>query len=277
MTDNLESNRHCRDVIQAFDHDRYLTVLYAKQEKRDALFALYAFNYEISRIRESVSEPMLGEIRLQWWRESVEDMYQGTLRNHEVIPALAKAITQNELPKKRLIDMIDGRAQDLYDESPADMTALEDYLVKTVGNLISLAVHILGQRDIDDLARRLGLAWGLIGLIRAVPYHLSLKKNFMPMDLMAKGARLLSPDYPEATKTVIRKLCQQAEQHLDHIRNNKKHIAPDSRSAFLLAALARSYVKTIKKADYNPFRLEEKADAFFRQGRLLMAALFNRI
>ncbi|MCK5425801.1 MAG: squalene/phytoene synthase family protein, partial [Emcibacter sp.] len=61
MTDTLENTHHCRDLVNSFDHDRYLTILYAPEEKRNALYALYAFNYEISRIREGVSEPMLGE------------------------------------------------------------------------------------------------------------------------------------------------------------------------------------------------------------------------
>jgi len=71
------NNDYCRDVVARFDHDRHLITLYAPQDKRGALCALYAFNYEISRIRESVSEPMLGEIRLQWWHEAIDDIYDG--------------------------------------------------------------------------------------------------------------------------------------------------------------------------------------------------------
>lgn len=280
MTDTLENNTHCCDLVNKFDHDRYLTILYAPKEKRDGLYALYAFNYEISRIREVVSEPMLGEIRLQWWREAIDDIFQDTIRNHEIIPSLAAAIAEHNLSRDMLMAVIEGRTQDIYDENPENMATLEDYLSMTAGNLSCLAVHILGQRDIDDLARRLGIAWGYVGLVRAVTYHTSLKKSYIPLDLIEKhriDGRFLSQDQPENMKSILKEFCQQAERNLNYISENKKRIGSESRSVFLLAALARSYLKTIKRADYNPFRLEEKADAFFRQWRLLMSALLNRI
>ncbi len=81
-----ENNRYCLDLVKKSDHDRYMTILYAPPDRRDDLSALYAFNYEISRIRESISEVMLGEIRLQWWREAIDDIFQGTTRKHDIIP-----------------------------------------------------------------------------------------------------------------------------------------------------------------------------------------------
>ncbi len=281
MAEFKDKDSSCADLTQRHDHDRYLTALYAPEDTRQGLFALYAFNYEISKIRQTVSEPMLGEIRLQWWREAIDGIFQGAPRSHEVIQPLAQTIERHDLPPENFLAMIDGRTQDIYDESPADMAALDNYLSLTGGKLTCLAVHIAGQKDIDDLALEMGKAWGYIGLIRAIPYHLSLKKNFIPAELMDQHglgkSRFLSPDEPAKNAPVIMELCRQAEQHLDFIHRNKGRIKGASRSVFLLSALARSYLKTIKKADYDPFRLEEKADAGFRQGRLLLSALFNRV
>ncbi|VAX04580.1 Phytoene synthase [hydrothermal vent metagenome] len=281
MTENSAPHLYYQRMVDKYDHDRYLTILYSPAEKRSALFALYAFNYEISKIREVVSEPMLGEIRLQWWREAIEGIFQGDMRNHEVIPTLSAAITQNEICRDSLMTIIDGRAQDLYDEALKNNAELEKYLSQTAGKLSCLAVHILGQRDIDDLAQRLGIAWGYLGIIRAVPYHLSLKKNYIPADLMNKyglsHAKFLSPDGAAETKSIIQALCHQAQQHLDHITANKGRIETTSRSAFLLTSLARSYLQTIKKADFNPFVLAEKKDALPRQWRLFISAMFNHI
>lgn len=277
MTDTLENKHHCCDLVNRFDHDRYLTILYAPEEKRASLCALYAFNYEISRIREGVSEPMLGEIRLQWWREAIDDIFQGIIRSHEVMPSLAAAITEHNLSRDLLMAIIEGKTQDIYDENPEDMAALENYLSLTAGNLSCMAVQILGQRDIDDLARRLGIAWGYVGLIRAVTYHISLKKSFIPLNILKNNDKFLSPDHPEVMKSILQEFCLQAEQHLKFIRENKSRISPEARSVFLLSSLSRSYMRTIKKADYNAFKLEDTADAFSRQWRLLMSALFNRI
>src|SRR5436190_14638459 len=82
-------------IVRRHDRDRYQTALFAPADRREALFALYAFNYEIARVRESVTQPMLGQIRLQWWREAVAAAYDGTpARRHEVVEPLSAAIRQ---------------------------------------------------------------------------------------------------------------------------------------------------------------------------------------
>jgi len=86
------------------DHDRFQTGLFAPARKRNTLFALYAFNYEIARVRETVTEPMLGQIRLQWWREVVETAYAGTApRQHVVAIALTEAIREFALTRANSI------------------------------------------------------------------------------------------------------------------------------------------------------------------------------
>src|ERR671922_1960026 len=82
-------------LVRRHDRDRFQTVLFAPAARREALFALYAFNYEIARVRESVTEPMLGQIRLQWWRESIAAAFDGgPVRHHFVVEALAAAISE---------------------------------------------------------------------------------------------------------------------------------------------------------------------------------------
>ena len=64
-----ENYRHCEALVRAADKDRFLATLFAPADKRGPLFALYAFNAEITSVRERAREPMPGEIRLQWWRD----------------------------------------------------------------------------------------------------------------------------------------------------------------------------------------------------------------
>lgn len=281
MADFRDDDRYCQELIKQVDHDRYLTVLYARAARRPALFALYGFNYEISRIRQTVSEPMVGEIRLQWWREAIDDIYQDIIGPHDILPALAAAIGEYDIGRASLMGLIDGRVPDLYDEPLKNIAGLEEYLGQTAGNLSCLAVYILGQRDIDDLAQRLGMAWGYVGIIRSLAYHSSLKKSYIPLDLKKKydlpEEVFLIPDQAARIKAPLQELCQQALHHLAYVTAGKARINRDSRSVFLLAALTRSYLKTIKKADYNPFMLAEKADALPRHWHLLTSALFNRI
>src|SRR5215831_19928675 len=72
-------------LVQRHDRDRYQTVLFAPAAHREALFALYAFNYEIARVRESVTEPILGRMRLQWWRENIAAAFEGNTIRHQPV------------------------------------------------------------------------------------------------------------------------------------------------------------------------------------------------
>src|SRR3954447_14801823 len=81
-------------IVRRHDRDRYQTALFAPSDRREALFALYAFNYEVARVRETVTQPMLGQIRLQWWREVIAASYAGApARGHEIVQPLVTTIT----------------------------------------------------------------------------------------------------------------------------------------------------------------------------------------
>src|SRR4051794_33905271 len=95
---DAEAARYSAEQVRRFDHDRYLCTLFLPGAARADVLALYAFNVEVARIRESVREPMMGQIRLQWWREIIENAPRGDLRNHPVALALASAIRGRSLP-----------------------------------------------------------------------------------------------------------------------------------------------------------------------------------
>ncbi|HTT79866.1 MAG TPA: squalene/phytoene synthase family protein, partial [Stellaceae bacterium] len=115
-------------LVRRHDRDRYRTALFAPAARREALFALYAFNYEIARVREIVTQPILGQIRLQWWREVIAAACAGTPpRQHEVAQQLSDAIGRFALCRELFERIIDAREADLADRAPADLAALEDY------------------------------------------------------------------------------------------------------------------------------------------------------
>src|SRR3954465_2814920 len=115
-------------LVRRPDRDRYQTALFAPADRREALLALYAFNYEIARVRETVTQPMLGQIRLQWWREVLDAAYGGAPpRNHPVAVALTAAIREFGLTRELFDRLVDTRERDLVDEPPPSLAVLEDY------------------------------------------------------------------------------------------------------------------------------------------------------
>jgi len=276
-----ELETYCAGQVRKYDYDRFLVTLFAPAELREDLFSLYAFNHEVAKIREAVSEPMLGEIRLQWWREAIEGIAEGKPRNHEVVLPLAEAIQKHGLEAEMFIKVIDTRAADIYDENPKTLTDFEDYLGATSGNLMKIAAMICGERDEDvlSLSYDLGQVWGLIGTIRALRYHISLGRLSLPQDIMddygVSRQGIMAMEEGENIKNLVQVLCVSAQQYLDQIVSDKKIIAKQIRPIFLLVALSRSYLNMIKKADYNPYKINEKASMFPRQCRLFFSALFG--
>ena len=159
---------YCLDQVRRFDRDRYLAALFAPAEPRADLFALYAFNLELAKIREVVREPMMGLIRLQWWRDCIGEIYGGKGRRHQVAQPLAQAVARHRLPRHLFERLIDAREADLDGAPPADLAALRAYGAATGGTLLELAARIAATGheaapEVLQAARDLGTAWALIG------------------------------------------------------------------------------------------------------------------
>src|SRR6201996_7562150 len=135
---------YCAELVRNADRDRYLAALFAPAEHRDALYALYAFNAEIERVREAAREPMPGEIRLQWWREAIQGERSGEASANPVAAALLDVIGRYGLPTAKLDEFIEAHRFDLYDEPMATVADLETYARATASAVIDLAARILG-------------------------------------------------------------------------------------------------------------------------------------
>jgi hypothetical protein len=153
-------------VLRAADPDRYFASLFAPAALRPHLVALYAFNAEVARIAENVREPMLGAIRLEWWRETAEGAAAGKARNHDVARGLAALFAGTTVELGALEAIIAARAFDSSADRFADFAALEKYLDATSGALMRIAAAILGGDPLR--VGEAGLAYGLAGILRSL-------------------------------------------------------------------------------------------------------------
>ncbi len=173
---------HCLELVRAADRDRFLASLFAPDSKRAALLALYAFDVEIAGVRNKVSEPALGEIRYQWWRDTIAAIYRGETSPHPVAQELARAIETGDLPQKPLQDLVKAREFDLYDDPMPDVATLEGYLGETSSALIQMASLILVGPEANASAEAAGLAGVAYGIARFI--HV---QKFMPLGFDAKA------------------------------------------------------------------------------------------
>src|SRR3954451_17058742 len=130
---------HCEALVREADKDRFLATLFAPAKYRRPLFALYAFNVEIARVREQAKQPMPGEIRLQWWRDVFGAGRHGEARANPVAAALLETVVRYRLPPGAFTELIDARAFDVYDEPMGSLGELDAYASKTSSSLIAPA------------------------------------------------------------------------------------------------------------------------------------------
>src|SRR5436305_9654489 len=150
---------YCGALVHQHDRDRWLASLFAPADKRPHLNALYAFNIEVARIGAVVSDPMPGEIRMQWWTDALEDAARGDVRAHPVAHAFLDTTDKCGLPRADFAALIEARRFDLYDEPMPDVPALIAYCDATASCLFRAAAQILSAEQAADAAHAAGIAY----------------------------------------------------------------------------------------------------------------------
>ncbi|MBR0674035.1 phytoene/squalene synthase family protein, partial [Neoroseomonas soli] len=172
---------------RSHDPDRYLCALFAPAEKREAIFALIALNHELARAREAAANPMAALIRLQWWRDAVEEAGTGRPpRRHEVAEPLHAAITAGLLDPEGLLALVDAREAEAEEDGLATEEAFVAWLRGTAGGWSAVAGRALGaSADEAEVLRALGAAYGLAGVLRSVGAHAAQGRCLLPGDRLA--------------------------------------------------------------------------------------------
>ena len=252
---------HCEALVRAADRDRFLATLFAPRERRDALFALYAFNVEIARVREVVREPVAGEIRLQWWSDVLAGEGRGDRGPSGRIGLARDAWRATDCRRQRLQTTIAARRFDLYDEPMAALADLEAYAEGASSSLIALAAQILngaGASDIDALSRHAGLAHAIAGLLKAFPFHAARGQLFVPLELLERhGADREDVRAGRATpqlRAALADLRGSARRHLRQAQElARDRVAVRRMPALLPVALAGPTLARMERRDYDPF------------------------
>ncbi len=269
--------------VRKYDNDRFLTSLFAPADRREALFALYAFNLEIAKTREVVSEPLLGQMRLQFWRDGIAAVYEGgPVPRHAIMEPLAAAVAAHGLTRVHFDRLIDAREADLEDAPPADLDALLGYAEATAVPLARLALETLGVRDEEagQAGRHVAIAHALAGILRAVPFHARQHRQLLPADRMAAhGARpgdLFELRSTPELRPVVGEVAVVAREHLAQARALRRAVPRAARPALLPAVLAEVHLGVIARAGNDPFAPRVLMPNPFRQAKLAWAAARGR-
>jgi phytoene synthase len=266
---------HCEQLVREADKDRFLASLFAPADCRAALHALYAFDIETARVRTLARQPLPGEIRLQWWRDVLRGERGEEARANPVAAALLETVAGRGLAREPLLDLIDARGFDLYDEPMQTSAQLEAYCRRTSGHLFACAARILDPRinaAAADLVVRAGIAVALTALLRAFALHASRRQLYVPVALLAAHGVDAEDIYAARSSpgllAALGELRAQVRGPATAIAN---HDALPS-SAVLTFALVPLYLERMERADYDPFRTAIDVPQWRRQWTLWRAA-----
>ncbi|MEM7544575.1 MAG: squalene/phytoene synthase family protein [Pseudomonadota bacterium] len=257
------------------DEARFLAALFAPVAKREPLFALIAFNAELAKIPVSVSEPILGEIRLTWWREALDDMFDRDIaRGHEVLEALIAAHRTRPFDRAALTSLIDARLFALSDE-PAAEGAVDAFLRDTGGAYHRLAVAALGGDDAaQEVAALAGIAEGAGRLIMATQVALA-GGGAAPFMAGPDTEALQEPDAQADMRTSLRALATKGLVSLTKARARRNAVPRAARAPLLSVHTAEPVLRHAASQDFDLTSLGEPSP-FRARASLLGRALLGR-
>ena len=251
---------HAAEALRKGDRDRYLSTLVLTGAHRNAVTALYAFNADVAAIRERVSDPAPGEIRLQWWSDALEGDGHGAVRQNPVADALLDTMARYNIPAGTLLRLIGARRFDLYDDPMPDLESFEGYAGETVSTLYQLVAMILNEGEIietGDAAGHLGVAHAMIGHLRAFGYVSSQGRIMLPWSIFeANGVSEGEIFSGQASEGIVEALGQITELAVEHL--NKAETAIDRlpgrlRPAFAPIAVLETQLTRYLKGSSGPF------------------------
>lgn len=267
------------EAVRTADRDRYLSALYAPEDRRDALFSLYAFNAEIAGIRDRIREALPGEVRLQWWRDVIASDDRAAGAGHPVAEALLRTIRDHALLKVAFENYLEARIFDLYDDPMPSRTDLEGYCGETASTLIQLAAMVLDPVEAPrfaELAGRAGCAQAMTGLLLLLPLHRARGQCFVPADILAATGsspeEFLAETGADGARRAVAAMIALACEHLAAFERRATGLPVSLRPAFLPLVLTRAYLARMKKPGSSPLNATARLPAWRRHWLLFSCA-----
>lgn len=246
--------------LREHDRDRYLATLVLPAEARPHIAAVLAFNTDVAAIRDRVSGPQPGEIRLQWWNDALTGAGHGEVRQNPLADALLDTMAQYKLPVGTLQRLIGARRFDLYDDPMPDLETFEGYAGETASTLFQLAAMILNNGEPveqGDAAGHLGVAQAMIGHLRALGYVSAQGRIMLPWTILeANGVtetELFRGQDSEGLQAALSQIAELAGDHLEKARAAIAALPAPLRPAFAAIAVLEKQLSDWKQKTTGPF------------------------
>ncbi|MFT7816325.1 NADH dehydrogenase (ubiquinone) complex I, assembly factor 6 isoform X1 [Arapaima gigas] len=255
---------YCLDLVRTRDYEGFLCSLLLPPAARRSSLALRAFNVELAQaggaVKDSVSQKTAGLMRMQFWRDAVEDIFRDKPPPQPIAAELWRAVNNHSLTKRWMMRIITEREKDMEDRGHRSLQELEVYSENTQSSLLYLLLECLGVRDVhaDHAASHVGKAQGIVTCLRATPYHSTRRRKvYLPTDLcMLHGASqedFLRGSSEQRVRDVVYDVASQAHVHLQHARSFSKNVPPAASPAFLCTVALEDFLQRVRTVDFDVF------------------------
>jgi len=263
-----EGDAAVREAARNLEFDRYLAALLSPRPARQGLIALAAFLGEIGRIPATVSEPAMGEIRLQWWCEALAGSLTVAATGSPVADAMRQTMQRYALPESSVLSLIDAYSRELVSGALAAPGAVGAYADATQGAAFRLAAHIVGVGD--DAAAEAYLAaaaqsYGRVQLLRALPALVTRGRNPFGEEAATNWAAAVQPVLAEA------------KMWLTEARRRASAAPATIRPAVLPLALVEPYLAALERLGPNVASQRAEISPLTRVWRLYRAGTLLRV
>ncbi len=256
-----DAENYCERVVREADKDRFLATLFAPACYRSALFALYAFDAEIAGVADRVTQPLAGEVRLQWWHDVVTGKSPEQAVGSPIATALIETVRRFGVPERIIVELIETRRFDLYPEPVATLNEFDLHAARSFGSIFEGAARILSdgaEPGISPLSRHAGIAFAIVRLLAAFPAHAARGKIDVPAEIFqrhhARPEDVLAGQVTSAWRAALMDMRRHATLHLDRARMLMASVSGRVRIAFLPLALVRPGLARMEQSGHNPLR-----------------------
>ncbi|KAG9094655.1 hypothetical protein FS749_012077 [Ceratobasidium sp. UAMH 11750] len=256
-------NAYCRALVRKHDYEAYLCSYFYPRAAQPGYFALRAFNIELAMIRETVSKPIIGKMRMRFWRDAIESIAQNRPAKHPIAIALHEASQKANLSTYHLKRMVDARDADLDRDSYATLDSVTQYAESTSSTLMYLLLNLLHQGTSDTnthAASHVGVAHSFATLLRGLPFHASRRRMVVPVEITAKHQVRQEEVFrmggdAAGIDDAVFEFATAANDNLLTARDRFKdsRVPAEAMPAFLLAVPVASYLSRLEAVNFDAF------------------------
>jgi NADH dehydrogenase [ubiquinone] 1 alpha subcomplex assembly factor 6 len=260
-----EAFASCQEIVRLRDHENFLWARSLDVPVRAPVMMLRALNVETSLIGDQITQggPPLKEMRFQWWKDSIDHVYQGQTVEHPVMVALKYSQEITPLSKYRLKRLVDAKAADQVSHKPFPMLQdLENFAESTQSGLLYLHLEAAGVRnsDADHAASHLGKAVGLASLLRGTLHFLSRGISYFPLDECARNGVSMEALYrgqgldSDGVREVVFKIATAANGHLQacfDLHGRPEAVPVEARRLFMSSVACKLFLQALERCHFN--------------------------